>query len=263
MRRVLLPLLFLLSLSACHRGQEPLPTPADPVAEATALALTQNAPPPGFQTAAFPQIDANLTLLAGWRYTVLLTFDGVYARTPRQTSSRTEAQVWFNQLGAARRVVVTTQGELLGLERLQTLEGVRLGQDAFLLRDGACLTNADADAALTADLRAGELIGGVTLATPTGRRATMNGVPSYEYAFTPDVLNLPNLRLADGGRITSMSGEVWVAPELNAVVRFYVTMAVDNAVFFDRPLPVSGTVLIRYDLFDVGVLPNISVPFGC
>jgi hypothetical protein len=61
----------------------------------------------------------------------------------------------------------------------------------------------------------------------------------------------------------SEQGEIWVAPEHNVVVRFYVTLNVQNAIVFDRQLPVTGQVIIRYDLFDIGVVPNISIPFGC
>ena len=48
-----------------------------------------------------------------------------------------------------------------------------------------------------------------------------------------------------------------------AVVRFYVNLDVENAFIFDRQLPVTGQVILRYDLYDIGVVPNITVPFGC
>jgi hypothetical protein len=75
---------------------------------------------------------------------------------------------------------------------------------------------------------------------------------------------LLNSRPAEGGAITMAApGEIWVAPQHNVVVRFYVTLNVQNVYLFDRQLPVTGQVIIRYDLYDIGVPQNISVPFGC
>lgn len=263
--------LLLVALAACtgRRGQDisNLPTLAsfESAAEAaTAAVMTENAPPPGFrESVAFPEVDANLEALPGWRYLVTLEFNGAFARTPRETSATARAEVWFNQLGSARRVLVETAGEMIGQEENAVYEAVRLGPDAFLVRDNTCLSNADEDAATTADLRAGRLVGGVTQATPTGRRATLNGEDAWEYRVTPDNLNLPSIRLDNGGRIVNAVGELWVAPKRNAVVRFYVNLDVENATIFDRTLPVTGQVILRYDLYDVGIVPNITVPFGC
>lgn len=257
-------------LSGCvgQRGQtlEGIPTIAsiESVAQAaTAAVMTQNAPPEGFRDfVSFPEVDDRLLELPGWRYIVTLEFNGIFARTPRETSATARAEVWFNQLGSARRILVETSGELIGREENAVYEAVKLGPDAFLVRDNACLSNAGADADTAANLRAGLLVGGVTRATPTGRRATLNGEEAWEYAFTQDALNLPSIRLGEGGTMTA-NGELWVAPEDNAVVRFYVNLDVENAYIFDRQLPVSGQVIIRYDLYDIGVVPNITVPFGC
>lgn len=267
---VLFVCLLLIPLTACtgRRGQslDDLPTRAsfDTLQDAaTADFLTENAPPPGFrESVAFPQIDANLEALPGWHYTVTLQFDGVFARTPREAQASAQADVWFNQLGSARRVVVETVGELLGVDENLVYEAVRLGPDAFLVRDGVCLSNAGADAETAADLRAGALVGGVEQATPTGRRAVINGAEVWEYRFDTADLNLPAIRIEDDGRIAA-TGELWVAPEHNAVVRFYVNLDVENAYIFDRQLPVSGQVIQRYDLYDIGTAANISVPFGC
>jgi hypothetical protein len=158
--------------------------------------------------------------------------------------------------------MLETSGELIGQEEDVAYEAVRLGPDAFLVRDNTCLSNAGADAETAANLRAGLLVGGVTSAIPTGRRATLNGEDAWEYGFPPENLNLPSIRLADGGKMTA-SGELWVAPEHNAVVRFYVNLDVENAFIFDRELPVTGQVILRYDLYDIGIAPNITVPFGC
>lgn len=270
-RYLILSFILLVLLAACtgRRGQDinQLPTQAsfDSAIDAvTAVAMTENAPPEGFREAvAFPEVDTNLTALPGWRYLVTLEFNGVFARTPRETSATARAEVWFNQLGSARRVLVETAGEMIGQEENAVYEAVRLGPDAFLVRDNTCLSNVGEDAAATADLRAGLLVGGVNTAIPTGRRETLNGEDVWQYAVTTENLNLPSIRLDEGGRIISATGELWVAPEHRAVIRFYVNLDVENAYIFDRTLPVTGQVILRYDLFDIGVVPNITVPFGC
>lgn len=258
-------ILLLLLLAACtgRRGQQlaNVPTLAAPADAATAQYMTENAPPPGFrEEIAFPEVDQRLAELEGWRYVVVLEFDGIFARTPRETTASARAEVWYNQLASARRVVVETSGELIGQEENTSFEAVRLGPDAFMVRDSTCNTGADAETA--ADLRAGLLVGGVNRAVPTGLRATLNGEDAWQYRFEQEDLNLPSIRLAENGTLTA-NGEIWIAPEHNAVVRFYVNLDVENAFIFDRQLPVSGQVILRYDLYDVGVEPSLTVPFGC
>lgn len=262
MKRLLIVVLLLAACSS-QRGQrlEDLPTPASIDGLATAQFLTQNAPPPGFEgPLSIPEVDARLNALAGWRYIVHLEFDGVFANTPRETSATANAEVWYRQLGSARRVIVTTSGELLGKEG-NAFEAVRLGQDAFMVRNNTCVGGADA--ATGADLRAGTLVGGVNRAVFGGRRATLNDEDAWLYTFSTGDLNLPSIRLSDEGSISLTGGELWFSPAHEAVVRFYVNLDVTNAIIFDRQLPVSGQVILRYDLYDIGVEPNITVPFGC
>ncbi|MBK8022822.1 MAG: hypothetical protein IPK19_15655 [Chloroflexi bacterium] len=102
----------------------------------------------------------------------------------RQTSASARAEVWFNQLASARRVNLSTTGELIGQSENSAYEAVRLGPDSFLVRDGACLVGAQGDAQTTADLRAGSLVGGVRQATPGGRQAVINGQMVYPFSFT-------------------------------------------------------------------------------
>ena len=264
-RVILLIVIMIVAGCSGQRGQQlsDVPTLIPLDTAPTAFLLTQNAPPEGFrETVSFPEVDANLNRLTGWRYLVTLEFDGVFARTPRQTNASARAEVWFNQLGSSRRVVVETSGELIGQEENSSFEAVRMGPDAFLVRDSVCLGSAGDDAETAADLRAGLLVGGVTSAAPTGRQATLNGEEVWEYHVETQHLNLPAIRLDDDGTLNA-TGELWVAPEHNAVIRFYVNLDVENAFIFDRQLPVTGQVLLRYDLFDIGNPSNITVPFGC
>jgi hypothetical protein len=262
-------LCLIFALAACDRGSindpSELPTSINPETAPTEFYLTQNAPPTGFSTVSFPQIDANANLLSGWHADMSLTFNGAFSSVARDTSAETSAEIWFDQLGSARRVRIETIGELIGQEENQTSEAVRLGPDTFLVRNGVCLTNAGADASSAADLSAGGLIGGVTSAEATGEHEVVNGAEAWQYTFTIDDLVLPAIRPAeDGSIIMSDPGEIWVAPQHNAVVRFYVNLYVENAIIFDRQLAVTGQVIIRYDLLDIGIVPNINnIPFGC
>jgi hypothetical protein len=255
-----------LLLAGCSRGGDTpagLPTPVDPQQVATSQFMTQGAPPEGFRgPLSLPRIDANLDALPGWHYTVELEFDGTFAGTPRPTSATAIAEVWFNQLGTARRVIVTTAGELIGKREDDRFEAVRLGPDAFLVRNNVCLTEG-ADPQTAADLDAGRLVGGVTRAFASGHRATVNNEAVWRYDFAPTDLTLPAIRLQENGSITLSGSELWFAPDRNAVIRFYLTFNVENAIIFDRQLPVSGQVIVRYDLLEIGTVPNITVPFGC
>lgn len=259
----------LLLLAACNttRGilPEDIPTEASLDDLATALPLTQNAPPAPFNRVqtGFDRIDNNLPNLSGWRYVVQMDFDGTFTGTPRETSASAQAEVSFNQLATARRILFNTTGELIE-ENGGTYEAVRLGPDSFLITDGACRAGSTGDAvAAASELRAGDLVGGVRQATPGGRKAVINGTEVYLYTFAEADLVLPTISPADGGRVTLESGEMWIAPAHNAVVRYYLNLDVEDAILFDLQLPVSGSVRLRYDLYDIGTDFNITVPFGC
>ncbi len=268
LKRLIWLLLALTALSACTtpRGLQPedIPTRASLDSLSTAIPLTENAPPAPFAgtVTRFNSVDTGLAELPGWRYVVQLDFNGVFADTPRETTASARAEVSFNQLGSARRILVSTSGELLGQTEDTTYEAVRLGPDNFLVQNGACTTDT-ASARTATDLQAGQLVGGVTRATPGGRRATINGEDVYNYTFAAEDLLLPSIRIGDNGSFTLTSGELWLSPTRQAVVRFYLNLDVTNVVIFDRQLPVSGQVRMRYDLYDVGSAFNITTPFGC
>jgi hypothetical protein len=265
---LLLVLFLLTATAACgeirsRRGEVMIPTLADIDMLATAQIQTQNAPPEGFRgPVSFPRVDQGLTSLPGWRYVVTLEFDGRFSDVPRDTNASATAEVSFNQMAQARRVVVSTSGELLGRDRATAYEAVRLGPDAFLVEDGACLVGAGPDAETAANLTAGELIGGVNQALPFGRQAVLNGQQAWLYTFTTGDMNLPAVELGPNGTIHS-TGELWVAPEHNAVVRYYATLDVTHARIFGRALPVDGRIILRYDVYDIGQQFNITTPFGC
>lgn len=263
LRYWLVAILFI--LSACNPDNTPqvLPTAALPDAVATGLVRTERAPPAGFDVVSFPRIDDNLTDISGWRYEMVFTFNGVFARTPRETASSTKAMVTYNQVGSARRVVATLDNDLEGESEPIQYEGVRLGPDVFLLRDGVCSSNMNTTTRTLADLSAGDLLGGVEDARVLPRIERINGAEVWQYDFSYEDMVLPNLRLAEDGRVLEMRGELWISPEHNTVIRYYANLKVENAFIFEQTLPITGDIIIQYDLYDIDVVPNISVPYGC
>lgn len=273
MIRVLSLFALTLLLAACQQSApsaDDLPTRAPSgEAVATAAALTAIAPPEGIrEQVAFPQVDANLVFLDAWYLDASIRFDGIFTRTPREISASTGLQIWYNQNGNERRVIIEGEGELFGEQDTVTREGVRLGSETFLLIDGLCLGDADGDAATIADLRVSDVMGGVSFATPAGEQRVINGIDVWRYEFDPVNMVLPLVQLGETGVITNVNSELWVGqipPGENVVIRYNVNMEVDDVVLrlFEDSLPVSGQLVLRYDLRNIGVNPNITQPFGC
>lgn len=268
MSRVWFALVLLsLALVACQPripGPQPTQISDDLSREATAVILTQNAPPTPFhEQVTLTSLSSGTDILPSWRAMVTLRFDGVFAGTSRQATAFTEAAIQYSLLGSQRRVVLTVDGALLDQEAPLTTEGVRLGPDTFLVRDNVCAVTTDLDASAIADLGVNELIGGVARAAPDGTKAIINGEEVWRYAFTSDDLRLTNLVIADDGRILDAQGELWFSPARKAAIRFYLSMDVENAYVFGAQVPVTGQAVMQYDLLDVGTEQNISVPFGC
>ncbi len=261
-------LILLTALASCStpRGLQPedIPTRASINDLATALPLTENAPPAPYNGAVttFSQIDNQLDALAGYRYVVQLDFTGTFSDTPRQANASARAEVSFNQLASARHILLTTSGELIGQTEDTSYEAVQLGPDNFLVINDAC-TSDTPDAKTAAALQAGQLVGGVSRATPGGRRATINDEDVYLFSFDQSDLVLPSIRVGDNGSVSMSSSELWISPAHNVVVRFYLNLDVTNVVIFDKQLPVTGQVSMRYDLYDIGNAFNITTPFGC
>lgn len=242
----------------------PLPTVASVDMLATAAVLTAIAPPMGYDVlVGLERIDAGLLNVSGWTYSALAEFEGVVSRTDRPAYYRQALEVSYHQVATARRVVFEFTDNL-GEQPDEAVryEGVQLGQDVFLVRDDVCLAEAEAEARAVANLMAGDLLGGVVQAPFAERRATINGEQVWAYQIMLEHFVLPRADFS-AGTVTSFNAELWYSPTHNVAIRYYVTMAVDNVRLFDSPLPLTGTLILRYDVSDVGTAPNISVPFGC
>ncbi|NPV68867.1 MAG: hypothetical protein HPY64_17195 [Anaerolineae bacterium] len=262
-KRGVLLLALLLLLTACRGlGQTPPPPPFSPESLATALALTENAPPPGLETASFPQVDLGLKDLPGYRYVLELRFEGTYDHNLQPVGGTIRAEVWWDGNAPARRVVLAVEGEAFAAEASR-VEAVRIVDDYYVLAGaGRCLVNPDEALRAVADLDAGALIGGVTAAPYGGVKAILNGEQAYRYEVSATMANLPAIHQRAGNPF-GMVGELWVAPQAGVVVRYYANADVAGVRLLDSTETVSGQLYIRYDVFDLGVVPNISIPYGC
>jgi hypothetical protein len=251
-------------LAACREREVVvvLPTEVDINAAATAAVLTREAPPQGFETVSFPQIDQNTANLDHYRAEVSLSFEGNFARTPRLASATTTAMITVNRAQQAKRVESSFVNNLQDGNEPVQLDAVRLGEDDFVVQNGRCLTNAD-QAELATQLSAAAVLGGVQQAESAAQRATLNGEAVWLYRFDAEDLVLPNVQQIDNSRIVGLSGELWVSPATNTVIRYYLNLDVENVTLFGEALPVTGSLLLRYDLYLHEDAANINVPFGC
>ena len=141
---------------------------------------------------------------------------------------------------------------------------MRLSNDYYIVdTNGVCTAGGD-NASVIGDLSAGQIIGGVSQAVPTGHQDEINDVPVWQYTFTPDNVRLPAIHL-DEESVVSVDAELWIAPSLNAVLRYDLSVTTRGVRILSGSQPVSGVLSLRYEL-DVSSLdtrPNISIPNGC
>lgn len=271
MRRTISRLLSLLviaaGLSACDlsANDDPVPTVAQISELPTAQFLTQNAPPPGFGLVNFDPVDRNLNTRQGWAYVLNGSFEGTFDDTGDPAEGKFSIRVWANELGEARRVVLQVEGEGISPdEARRTLEGVRLSNDYFIVdTNGECTVGGEG-ATVIADLSAGQIIGGVIRAVPTGHRDTLDEVPLWQYTFAPEDVRLPALHPGADSTL-DISADLWIAPQYNTVEHFELVLTVGKTRVLWGEHAVSGTLILNYKLLlpDVDVQPNISVPNGC
>jgi hypothetical protein len=261
-------LILVLTISACDILTPPvIPTQASIEVGLTAAAATLNAPPPGFDKVSFPQIEMNLTNLPSYHYKFTMTFDGVFVGTQEKASGTIQVEVYSDELGGARRVLLKASGNAFGLQVGRDLEAVRLGNDYYLVDPNkVCTKPTDSANRGVANLVASSFIGGIKSATATGVHADQtdgagNAIKAWEYTFIPDSVIPPTLTLSDGGKITIASGDLWVIPASKAVSQYSITLNVENAVQGDRQM--TGLLQANYQLIETGVTYNISIPYGC
>lgn len=264
--------LLLVACGQTRQGTDaPIPTLASFETLPTAYFLTQNAPPPGFSSLALDPIERGLTDHPGWAYTLSGSFSGTFDVTGEVAQGSLSVLVQGNELGQARRVVLEVSGNAFapGRETVR-LEGVRISNDYYLVDVNGQCSQGDsglAGNAIIADLAAGQIIGGVAQAVPTGHRATLSDLAAWQYTFSTSDARLPAVTALPGSEVT-LAADLWVAPQVNAVLRYEVTVTVRGVhlLWADHSVsPVSGTLSLRYELDPAAFeqLPNISVPHGC
>lgn len=256
-------LVLLLFLTGCSGlGQTPPPPPHSPESLATAIRLTENAPPAGYEMMALPRLDTGLDDLAGYRVVLELRFQGVYASTLQETSGIIRAEVWGDGLTPARRVRLDAEGPVFASEP-RDLEAVRIVDAHYLVNEeGRCLLNVEDTAQAVAALSMHDLLGGVEQVPYAGIQAVLNGEQAYRYNVETGVVALPFIHRAENSVVTA-SGELWVAPEYDVVTRYYVNADVSHVTLLEGEQSVSGQIFVRYDVYEIGTVPNISIPFGC
>ncbi|GAB4575111.1 MAG: hypothetical protein Kow0077_25010 [Anaerolineae bacterium] len=256
-------LVALMLVAGCSGlGQTPPPPPFSPESLATALKLTENAPPAGYEQVAFPKVDQHLEDMSAFHYMLEVRFDGVIDANLQPVSGVLRAEVWWDGIAPARRVVLRAEGGAFAGE-IDQLEAVRLIEDYYLVNeDGRCLINIDDTARAAANLAASALIGGVRSAPYSGTQAILNGIQAYRYDVLTEQVDLP-LITTGGDSVVHVVGELWVAPAYDVVTRYYANFDVSRVRLLDSEQSVSGQLYIRYDLTDLDEIPNISIPFGC
>lgn len=254
----------LVACEADNAALEPLPTLADIEALPTVDFLTQNAPPVGFDEVSFDPLDRTLAARPGWVYSVVGEFDGTFVDTGDPAEGHFTLEVWADELGEARRAILEVEGLAVSPQEYVRLEGVRISNDTYVVDlNGRCALD-ESGSSIVADLSAGQLIGGVVRATPTGHRDTVDDVPLWQYTFAPESLRLSAVR-REAESTVSVDADLWVAPGVNAVARFEASADITNARILSAERAVSGTLYLRYelDLTQIDARPNISIPHGC
>lgn len=266
---------LLIGAAACAPAvsdNEPLPTLVDLTVHPTYQFLTQQAPPPGFGVlTTLDAIDNTLRAQTGWTYTVSATFEGIADATGDPAIGTLTLIVQGDEPSQRRRVVLTAEGRaFLPNDGLLQLEGVRFSNDYYIVDvNGVCTADQGGqmvDAAI-ADLGAGDVIGGVARAFPTGHQDTITGLQAWQYSFTSAEMRLPAIHRRTDSSV-DVQADLWFAPSVNAALTYDVTATVARVhlLWADQTeSTVSGTLYLRYELDApaLGVLPNISVPHGC
>lgn len=267
-RTALMALAMVCLIVAGCDTNEAVPTQASIEMALTAAFMTANAPPPGFTARVqFAPIDRNLEALPHWHYTVSLSFNGVYADTGEATDGTISAEVYSNEVVGERRVILTASGGAFGPTADRNVEGVRIGNAFYFVdQNGVCSTvTDDPGRRRVAELTAGSLIGGVRQATHTITNREVNGAQAWQFAFLPGDVDPPVLEMTQGGTVRIASGELWIAPALNAVVEYTITFEVSSVILpvFQGDRQLSGTLRASYRLVETLVPYNIAIPFGC
>lgn len=258
---------LVLSLVAGCISEAAVPTATTLDMAITAAFLTDNAPPAGFGAAVdFAPVDKNLESLPHWHYSVSLSFAGTFDDGGEAMDGQITADVYSNELVGERRVILRASGDVFAQDAQRNVEGVRLGNAFYFVdQNGVCSDVTSSANPRVAELTAGSLVGGVRHGSPTTTHRMVDDVKVWQYVFLPGDVDPPVLSLSEGGSARIASGELWIAPALNAVKEYSITLEVSGAVIpvFQDQRPASGTLQASYRLVETMEPYNIAIPFGC
>jgi hypothetical protein len=256
----LLPILFV--LVGCRGDDSDLITPTLTNPDLAKTELAKTPAPPGFEVVHFDPIDLNRDLLPSWHFQVVVEFTGQYTNTGEDAASRLTMDVWENSVNRTRRVLLDFSGQALSGNLSTRVEAARFENDFYIIdSSGICTQNNDA-AREIANLDAGEVLGGVTVALPSGLAMDINGYQGFQYLFAEENLTLDIFRETPSA-LNPTGGEIWVLPEYNVVGRFGVALDLHNARILFGEEPVTGTLRYTYDLLEIGGDIQIALPNGC
>lgn len=229
----------------------------------TALVFTANAPPSGFETIAFPEIDDNLLTVVQSRFEINVSFEGYDSLTSEPLTGFMRLRSWNDELNVSRHIQMEFVNDLFS-GGSSNLDIVRISNNYYMVDANGICTYDAAVIAEIANLRAGQLIGGVEFAQPTGNKEVINNVLAWQYGFDPQFINDPAVQLADeSAELDFLTGEIWIDPTHNIAVRYAVEMNIHKATVLFGNRQVTGRLRYQYDVYDIGIMPNISIPNGC
>lgn len=229
----------------------------------TALVFTANAPPTGFDTIAFPEVDDNLITTVYSRFEINVYFDGYDSNTAEALNGYMRLQSWNDEQHVSRQVKIEFVNDVFS-GGSSNLDIVRISNDYYMLDANGICTYDPALIGDIANLRAGQLIGGIQFAQPTGRKEVVNNLMAWQYGFDPQFVNGPAVEFAEETSVFDLlTGEIWVNPEHNIVLRYAIEMNVHKARLLFGNREVTGRLRYQYDVHDIGIQPNISIPNGC
>jgi hypothetical protein len=260
--RILLFTLLLWMLAACDslKQEKTVATQASFEDAATAVVLTALAPPSGFEKLNLPDIDRQINQLPTSRVVIMVSFNGKYDDTDQIAEGKLYLEAFNNQQAVSRLLDLQFEGDVFS-GGASNLQAVRVSNSYYMINpNGVCIKD-EAQISDIANLRAGQLLGGVTEAGPTGQRMMVNGLQSWQYGFAPEAIVPPQLQTS--AELDFLTGEIWFAPEYQIVVRYLVEMNVQAATLLFGNRPVSGRLRYEYNVYDINAPQNISVPNGC
>lgn len=262
-------LLASMLLAACDSilgdNAEPSPTIFDQSFEEyqTSLPFTVNAPTPGFESVSFPEIDDNLPTVSYTKFDVTVTFDGYYTDTSEPVNGYMRLTAWNDEFNGSRQIQIEFEGDVFS-GGASNLDVVRIVNQYYMINpNGVCITDPGQVSEL-ANIRAGQLIGGIEYAEPTSNVEEIDGIQTWQYGFDEQFINPPAIQFeGENNEIDYLAGAIWVSPEYNIVMRYTVEMNVHRATLLFGERPVTGRILYQYDVDVLEEPPAISIPNRC